>query len=89
LHLAKALGGLLSAQPGSVICGDQVGARERGIVTDDSFSAELFSHSPQTWSSLWDGEVFKKGSVKVETELFEIMARERSLLMMRWSVTRL
>jgi len=78
-HLAKALGGLLSAQPGSVICGDHVGAHEKGIVTDDSFSAELFCHSPQTWSSLWDGEVFQKGSVRVETELFEVLAHERSL----------
>ncbi|KAG1759587.1 hypothetical protein EDD22DRAFT_905539 [Suillus occidentalis] len=71
LHLARALAGLLSAQPGSVICGYQ------------------FAHSPKTWSSLWDGEVFDKGSVKVETELVEVAIHEVQFLMLGWSVVRL
>ncbi|KAG2141927.1 hypothetical protein DEU56DRAFT_972084 [Suillus clintonianus] len=70
LHLAKALAGLLSAQPGSVICGNHIGSLEKGVVTPLILGSEyrLFSHSPQTWTSLWDGEVFEKGTVKVETE---------------------
>lgn len=91
LHLARALAGLLSAQPGSVIFGDQIGAHESGVVSSELFgvSHQVFCHSPQTWSSLWDGEVFPKGSVKVETDLFKVIVKEGRLLLMRWSVTRL
>ncbi|KAG1781671.1 hypothetical protein EV702DRAFT_1193151 [Suillus placidus] len=91
LHLAKALAGLLSAQPGSVICGYQVGTLEKGMVTANISGSEhqLFAYSPKTWSSMWDGEVFEKGSVKVETELVEVAIREVPFLMMRWSVMRL
>ncbi|KAG2367867.1 hypothetical protein BDR07DRAFT_1350441 [Suillus spraguei] len=70
VHLAKALAGLLSAQPSSVICGYQVGLTlEKGMVTANISGSEhqLFAHSPKTWTFLWDGEVFEKGSVKVET----------------------
>ncbi|KAG2154062.1 hypothetical protein DEU56DRAFT_436109 [Suillus clintonianus] len=91
LHLAKALAGLLSAQPGSVICGNHVGSLEKGVVTTLISGSEYrqFLHSPQTWTSLWDGEVFEKGTVKVETELVEVAVQEVQLLMMRWSVMRL
>ncbi|KAG2154063.1 hypothetical protein DEU56DRAFT_751711 [Suillus clintonianus] len=91
LHLAKALAGLLSAQPGSVICGNHVGNLEKGVVIAHILGSEhrLFSHSPQTWTSLWDGEVFEKGTVKVETELVEVAIQEVQFLVMRWSVMRL
>ncbi|KAG0706778.1 hypothetical protein DFH29DRAFT_899985 [Suillus ampliporus] len=91
LHFARALAGLLSAQPGSVICGEQVGTLEKGIVTANISGCvhQLFAHSPQTWSSLWDGEVFEKGSVNVETELVEVMIDEERFFAMRWSVIRL
>ncbi|KAG2074283.1 hypothetical protein BDR04DRAFT_1049011 [Suillus decipiens] len=91
VHLAKALAGLLSAQPGSVVCGYQVGTLEKGMVTANISGSEhqLFAHSLKTWTSLWDGEVFEKGSVKVETELKEVAIREVQLLMMGWSVVRL
>jgi hypothetical protein len=91
LHLAKALAGLLSAQPGSVICGYQVGTLEKGM-EDTSITGskhQLFVHSPKTWTSLWDGEVFEKGSVKVETELVEVVVREVKFFTMKWSVVRL
>jgi hypothetical protein len=91
LHVARALAGLLSAQPGSVICGADTGTFEKGIVAAKLTGAEfqLFSHSPESWSSLWDGEVFEKGTVKVETELVEIPLYDKQYLVMRWSVTRL
>jgi len=91
LHLARALAGLLSAQPGSVICGYHIGALEKGIVTNEisGIKHDMFRHSPQTWSSLWDGEVFAKGSVKVETKFEIIVLKEVSHPMMTWSVTRL
>ncbi|KAG1821674.1 uncharacterized protein BJ212DRAFT_914119 [Suillus subaureus] len=89
LHVARALAGLLSAQPGSVICGFDTGSREKGTVTANLSGAEYqtFSHSPETWSSMWDGEVFEKGTVKVETEFMEIPVFDVRHLMMRWSVT--
>ncbi|KAG2154061.1 hypothetical protein DEU56DRAFT_726242 [Suillus clintonianus] len=91
LHLARALAGLLSAQPGSVICGGQTGALEKGVVTANIGGSvhRLFCHSPQTWTSLWDGEVFEKGTVRVETELVKIPIYDREYLIMSWSVTRL
>ncbi|KAG1762321.1 hypothetical protein EV702DRAFT_1229223 [Suillus placidus] len=91
LHVARALAGLLSAQPGSIICGYQVGTLEKGMVAASisGFKHRLFAHSPKTWSSLWDGEVFEKGSVKVETELVEIAIPEVQFFMMKWSVVRL
>lgn len=91
LHIARALAGLLSAQPGSVICGADTGTFEKGIVAANLTGAEfqIFSHSPESWSSLWDGEIFEKGTVKVETELLEIPLYDKQYLIMRWSVTRL
>ncbi|OJA12417.1 hypothetical protein AZE42_03401 [Rhizopogon vesiculosus] len=90
LHLSRALAGLLSAEPGSVICGDQIGALQKGTHSFGlSAKHQVFCHSPQTWSSLWDGEIFQKGSVKVETDLVEVTVFEEPMLLMRWSVTRL
>ncbi|KAG2347784.1 hypothetical protein BDR05DRAFT_957373 [Suillus weaverae] len=91
LHIARALAGLLSAQPGSVICGADTGAREKGITTTTISGVEyqMFAHSPETWSSLWDGEVFEKGTVEVKAELVEIPVYDKPYLMLMWSVTRL
>ncbi|KAG0706777.1 hypothetical protein DFH29DRAFT_118239 [Suillus ampliporus] len=91
LYLARALAGLLSVEPGSVICGAQVGTLKTGFVIGNMSGSkhQLFSHSSQTWSSLWDGEVFEKGSVNVETELVAVPIYEEPHLMMMWSVTRL
>ncbi|KAG2361434.1 hypothetical protein BDR07DRAFT_1409788 [Suillus spraguei] len=88
LHIARALAGLLSAQPGSIICGQQVGAIEKGMVNTSAAGPNrwMFAHSPQSWSSLWDGIVFEKGSVKVEAELVEVAIRG---IMIKWSVVRL
>lgn len=93
MYIARALAGLLSAQPGSVICGLDNGAVEKGTITNNLSGIEYrgFAHSPESWSSLWDGEVFEKGTVKVETELAEFPVDDKGhfLMMMRWSVTRL
>ncbi|KAG2119947.1 uncharacterized protein F5147DRAFT_767412, partial [Suillus discolor] len=86
LLVARALAGLLSAQSGSVICGCHVGTLEKGIVKNTLVGSGyygLFAHSPKTWSSLWDGEVFEKGSVKVETELVEVATRDVQFFMMK------
>ncbi|KAH7929865.1 hypothetical protein BV22DRAFT_1102165 [Leucogyrophana mollusca] len=75
LHLAQALAGLLSPEPGSVIFGAHLGLPEgKGILILPSTSAystdlHIFCHSPDSWEALWDGEVFEKGSVKVSTNM--------------------
>lgn len=54
----------------------------------------VFCHSPQTWTALWNGKVFKEGTVEVKVDLQEepLSAKappERKLYVMVWSVTRL
>ncbi|PIL34359.1 hypothetical protein GSI_03134 [Ganoderma sinense ZZ0214-1] len=89
LRLARGLAGLLSPLPGSIIAGSHCGAHEKSEKTASKFMQ--FLHSPESWTELWDGEVFARGTVKVEAELVyyrnEFAAREFFLL--RWSVVRL
>ncbi|KAG0698591.1 hypothetical protein DFH29DRAFT_991043 [Suillus ampliporus] len=96
LHMARALAGLLSAEPGSVILGTHIGAQEKGSVKQVYNDAEIdmFAHNPESWIAMWDGEVFEKGMVKVEAELREetygdARRNERCPLGLFWSVTRL
>ncbi|KAF9240247.1 hypothetical protein BU15DRAFT_74163 [Melanogaster broomeanus] len=90
LHVARALAGLLSSEPGSLICGTHHGAQEPTMSTDNILRGkfEIFRHSPKSWEAMWDG-VFSMGKVKVEASLnkVEIMNQERQML--TWSVTRL
>ena len=99
LHLARALAGLLSPEPGSMILGLHIGTPEKkgfepSITRRDH---RLWCHSPESWTELWDGLVFEKGVVKVQTKLVQ---RERRILqpdapqsamitILVWSVTRL
>ncbi|KAJ8474110.1 hypothetical protein ONZ45_g16061 [Pleurotus djamor] len=86
-YLAKALGGLLSPLPGSVIFGSQGALPEKGFTDNASgFLMEgpdatpndtyMFCHSPESWINLWDGIVFEKGTVKVEAELRKMKSSE-------------
>ncbi|KAM5540078.1 hypothetical protein V8D89_006218 [Ganoderma adspersum] len=95
VRLARGLAGLLSPEPGSVITGWHAGAPQKGEKTmargiSNESSITQFLHSPETWRALWDGEVFAKGTVKVEADLVgyktEFAAGEFYFL--RWSVTR-
>ena len=56
---------------------------------------QMFCHSPDSWRELWDGIIFRKGTVRVDTQLIEVeradlggntTARHWAML---WSVTRL
>ncbi|KZT65213.1 hypothetical protein DAEQUDRAFT_769060 [Daedalea quercina L-15889] len=98
LHLAHALAGLLSPVPGSMILGWHVGLHEKGTVQAlqrrDGTFIELFAHSPQSWTELWDGVVFPKGTVRVEAGLIELEGGEPrpegvEYWKLVWSVTRL
>ncbi|KAG0704977.1 hypothetical protein DFH29DRAFT_326553 [Suillus ampliporus] len=94
LHMARALAGLLSAEPGSIILGAHTGTQEKDVVNQvfKGVEVNMFAHSAESWSAMWDGEVFKKGTVKVEAELREMRLRaedDQSYPLLFWSVTRL
>jgi hypothetical protein len=98
LHVARALAGLLSPEPGSVIFGMQVGLPEKGfdpsVVHRDH---RMWCHSPESWTQLWDGLVFENGVVNVQTTLvymgkkyLELDAPQNTTFtVLVWSVTRL
>jgi hypothetical protein len=97
-HLARALAGLLSPEPGSMIFGLHLGLAEKGF-TLSGFSGKhhLFCHSPESWAQVWDGLVFEKGMVKVQAKLVHIESKSfegdeastRLVPLLSWSVTRL
>ena len=94
LRLARALAGLLSPEPGSMIFGKHIGLPESGHLELPSVRHPLFCHDPRSWSELWDGEVFPKGTVKVVAFLIEPPKDEANpeinpYLLLNWSVTRL
>jgi len=97
-ELARALAGLLSPEPGSLIFGEHGAKPVKGYRTDAPPRQDgtyQFCHSPESWTELWDGVVFNKGTVKVETTLVEIDRKDLtnkegvSFYVMAWSVTRL
>ena len=96
LHLARALAGLLSAEPGSMICGLHVGSPVKGFTLCPAHrDHDLFCHSPESWTELWDGLVFEKGVVAVQAKLVPEEHKEPDrpqstvLNMLVWTVTRL
>jgi hypothetical protein len=99
LYLARVLAGLLSPEPGSMIFGSHAGLPEKGFplnLGEDQKS--MFYHSPDSWAALWDGEVFEKGTVRVDAV---VVARSKEdaqraigtidvqVYRLLWSVTRL
>ena len=94
LRAARAVAGLLSPAPGSMIFGKQIGYPEDYEV---SSARRRFCHTPQSWSELWDGDVFPKGTVRVlafvtevpKDEVSKILPEAKFLHMLTWSVTRL
>ncbi|KAG0705675.1 hypothetical protein DFH29DRAFT_996553 [Suillus ampliporus] len=91
LELARALGGLLSCEPGSVICGNHAIALEKGIVHLTVLGVDItyFCHSVESWTTLWDGVVFEQGQVMVETRTSTVDVGGIGFCLLHWSVTRL
>ncbi|KAH7928246.1 hypothetical protein BV22DRAFT_1005227 [Leucogyrophana mollusca] len=89
--LACALAGLLSPEPGSVIFGSHRGAPRTEVLADAANATmfNMFCHSPDSWKSLWDGDVFAKGVVRVDAEVREFTVKDSKAWMLVWSVTRL
>lgn len=73
------------------------GSTEKGLWADviGSSGIHMFCHSPESWTELWDGIIFKKGSVKVEAGLKKLDRADLNapggpeFLLLWWSVTRL
>lgn len=97
LHVAKALASLLSPEPGSMIFGAHSSQPEKGSRTNFRGKV-IFCHPPESWRELWDGKVFRKGSVSVEAGLHKSDRKDlvgstdppaRVHYHMAWSVKRL
>ncbi|KAI0699604.1 hypothetical protein C8T65DRAFT_580986 [Cerioporus squamosus] len=97
LQLARAIAGLLSPEPGSMVIGIHSGRPEKGTFVTRAGGRDVstFYHSPQSWTQLWDGELFVEGTVRVETRLvetggwdFQDSDADRYWFLV-WSVTRL
>ncbi|KIJ66722.1 hypothetical protein HYDPIDRAFT_85606 [Hydnomerulius pinastri MD-312] len=91
LRLARALAGLLSPEPGSILCGGHVANWEKGVI-EVEIGGEvyvMFCHSPESWVAIWDGGVFDKGKVKVDTAMKEYETDEGVYWYLQWAMTRL
>ena len=95
LTLARALASLLSPEPGSMIMGRHSGLPEKGVYESPVFP--MFCHSPESWEEMWDGVVFEKGRIKVETRLVEKQRKmmmpdgvlgQKPMFILEWAVTR-
>ncbi|KAG6826219.1 hypothetical protein H0H93_016688, partial [Arthromyces matolae] len=71
-ELGQRLATLLSPQPGSILFGSHIGMPEKGFARGKEEEPSLFCHSPETWRDLWDGQIFEKGTVRVEVYLKEV-----------------
>ncbi|KLO15970.1 hypothetical protein SCHPADRAFT_823813 [Schizopora paradoxa] len=102
LHLARSLASLLSPSPGSMIFGAHVSRPEKGFRSEAPPPApgylgnRMFCHSAASWIEMWDGEVFAKGTVKVEAKVVEQQREDLVVLdpgvkfyQIVWSVIRL
>ncbi|KAH9846620.1 hypothetical protein C2E23DRAFT_890709 [Lenzites betulinus] len=104
LKIAKTLAGLLSPEPGSMILGEHSGLPEKGLRQETPGAVvhygrvfPMFCHGPASWKEMWDGQVFKKGTVKVDVVLtvrkdqgaLSGIDAGRTYNRLTWSVTRL
>ncbi|KDQ27948.1 hypothetical protein PLEOSDRAFT_1076958 [Pleurotus ostreatus PC15] len=97
-QVCKTLASLLSPEPGSTIFGAHGGVPQKGFRTVNlgDVTRRMFFHDPNSWNELWDGGIFKKGSVKVEAQLMEHKREDltekfngEKFYLIAWSVTRL
>jgi hypothetical protein len=93
LQVARQLASLLSPLPGSIIFGGHVGSLVKGTI--ESHLHPMFLHSPESWKDLWEGQVFEKGEIRVDTNLVEValksdeQADAEEVYWLTWSITRL
>ena len=71
-NLAKRLAALLDPRPGSIIFGGHGAMPVKG--KRQGFFAKMFCHSPESWTQMWEEQIFEKGQVKVNTTLKDVTA---------------
>ncbi len=96
LQIARRLATLLSPAPGSVIFGSHGALPTKGQRHEhmSGMTTTMFCHSPQSWQELWDGQVFAKGTVRVEVDLqmsnrSDLALKETPFYWLVWSITRI
>ncbi|KAI0742059.1 hypothetical protein C8Q80DRAFT_1110145 [Daedaleopsis nitida] len=102
LRLARAIAGLLSPAPGSMVLGFHRAWQEKRAHTE-TFAGRthsMFLHSPESWTALWEEHVFRPGTAKVDAKLVRLerpvggapeggQPRMEEICFMEWSVMRL
>ncbi|KAJ6577227.1 hypothetical protein B0H19DRAFT_1118752 [Mycena capillaripes] len=91
LLLARKLAALLTPRPGSIIFGCHGAQPTKGYVLG-SAGKHMFCHSPETWREMWEGEVFERGRVQVNTHMVnagKILNETTDFYMLFWSVKKL
>jgi hypothetical protein len=68
-ELAKRLAALLDPRPGSIIFGSHTGVPVKGQPSD--IFPKMFCHSSESWTKMWEEEIFEGGQVKATTILVE------------------
>ena len=98
-ELGKRLAALLDRRPGSIIFGSHGSMPVKG--QRPGAFRKMFCHSPESWTQMWEEQIFEKGQVKVNAVLRELNVvlerRERALPVeegrksywLGWSVVRL
>ena len=76
-ELGKRMAALLDPHPGSIIFGSHGGMPVKGQY--QPFSPKMFCHSPESWTQMWEEQIFEKGQVKVNAVL-----RDITTTMRRW-----
>ena len=97
LEVGRRLAALLDPRPGSIIFGSH-GARPVKGQRAEVYT-NMFCHSPESWTHMWEERIFEKGQVKVNTALkgLDMSVEGRSVLVgggtdsywLSWSVERL
>ncbi|KAJ3573128.1 hypothetical protein NP233_g2620 [Leucocoprinus birnbaumii] len=98
-ELARRVANLLCPESGSMVFGGHYVRPKKGVRTEtlaDGVVHTQFWHSPSSWKKLWEEQVFRKGSAKVEvdwsvsTEYTSMDGQDgAALYYMAWCVTRL
>ena len=97
-ELGKRLATLLDPRPGSIIFGSHGGMPVKG--QHQPFYPTMFCHSPESWTQMWEEQIFEKGQVTVTTVLSDVTMILRRLketqveegdkfYLLEWSVERL
>ena len=99
LELGRRLAALLDPRPGSIIFGSHGAMPVKGP-RQGSFP-KIFCHSPESWTQMWEEQIFEKGKIKINAVLREMnMTIERleraipieegaQFYLLAWSVERL